>query len=159
KPVDQSSIWVTAGQTNIPSPSTTTISSTPQRGRARAMSVGAFGSGMVAGHPGWGRRHPRECGRCFQPRRRLHQRCRACVGQAARLSGSARGQPGRLSYEERRARLRSAMTNVLERIVAYKRAEVEAAKAREPARALEERARATPPPRDFAAALRAGSEV
>src|SRR5262249_21786647 len=47
----------------------------------------------------------------------------------------------------------------LERIVAYKRAEVEAAKAREPARALEERARATPPPRDFAAALRAGSEV
>src|SRR5262245_13317661 len=47
------------------------------------------------------------------------------------------------------------MADILQRILARKREEVEAARAAEPLAALEARARAAPPPRDFAGALRA----
>jgi len=46
------------------------------------------------------------------------------------------------------------MADVLKHIEAYKRQEIERAKSREPAAVLERRARAAPPPRGFAAAIR-----
>ena len=47
------------------------------------------------------------------------------------------------------------MSDILQRILATKRDEVQRARARVPLRAVEAAARAAPPPRDFVEALRA----
>jgi len=67
-----------------------------------------------------------------------------------------RGAGGnRLEYAARQSRV---MT-ILEQIVEHKRREVADAQRRTPLSELQERAAAAPPPRDFAAALRASSEI
>jgi indole-3-glycerol phosphate synthase len=51
------------------------------------------------------------------------------------------------------------MSNILERIVAYKRHEIDAARLRVPEAQLERRLEAAPPPRDFRAALERAADV